>query len=261
LSSPILEEDIEIRTADGVAGGFLYRADDRLRRPGVIHLTDIGGIRPAQREMARRLAEQGYAVLMPNVFYRTGKPPFFKLPLNLADERTKTKFAELSGPLTPEGVERDASAYVDFLAASDFVSKGGMGAVGYCFSGAVAMRTAAALPDRIVAAASFHGGRLFTDAPTSPHLLVPRIKAQLYFGHAIKDGSMPEEAIRSFEAALAAWGGQYESETYEGAYHGWTTLDSPAYNEAQAERAFGKLTKLLGEALRRAAVTCDDAAE
>jgi len=261
LSSAIIEEEIEIRTADGVAGGFLYRADDRLRRPGVIHLTDIGGIRPAQREMARRLAGQGYTVLMPNVFYRTGQPPLFAFKLDMAEERTRKRLAELTGPLTPDTVERDASTHVDFLAASDFASEGGMGVVGYCFSGAVAMRTAAARPDRIVAAASFHGGRLFTDAPSSPHLLLPRIKARLYFGHAIKDGSMPEEAIRSFEAALAAWGGQYESETYEGAYHGWTTLDSPAYNEAQAERAFGKQTKLLGETLRPAAVTCDDAAE
>jgi len=109
---------------------------------------------------------------------------------------------------------------------------------------------AAAQPDKVAAAASFHGGGLYTDSPTSPHLLLPRIRARLYFGHAVKDNSMPEEAIRKFETALAAWGGQYQSETYEGAYHSWTALDSPVYNQPQAERAFGKLTELLAATLR-----------
>lgn len=249
----MIEQEIEIQTPDGGATGYLYRAEHGVPRPGVLHLTDIGGVRAAQRAMARRLAEQGYVVLLPNVFYRTGRPPVFDFPVNMAEERTKKRFAELTGPLTPEAIERDAAAYVDFLAASEFVRAGGMGAVGYCFSGAVAMRTAAARPGRIVAAASFHGGRLFTDATTSPHLLLPRIQARLYFGHAVNDGSMPGEAIRGFEAALAAWGGKYESETYEGAHHGWTTLDSPVYNQPQAERAFGKLSKLLAETVGRLA--------
>jgi carboxymethylenebutenolidase len=227
----------------------MYRSQDRHRLTGVIFLTDIGGIRPSQREMAQRLAAEGYTVLLPNVFYRVGRPPLIDFPVKTGEERIMKRIGELSGSLTPEAVERDASAYVDFLSGHESVADGPMGVVGYCFSGALAMRIAAARPDRIAAAASFHGGRLFTDAPTSPHLLLPRIKAQLYFGHAIQDKSMPQEAIENFNHALQAWGGRYEGEAYEGAYHGWTVPDSPVYNHLPAERAFEKLKELFGRAL------------
>ncbi len=147
-------------------------------------------------------------------------------------------------------MERDASAYVDFLARQDGVRPGPLAVVGYCFTGAMALRTAAVRPEQIAAAASFHGGGLYTDAATSPHLVLPRVKAQLYFGHAIQDRGMPEEAIAKLDQALVAWGGRFESEVYPGAYHSWTTLDSPVYNQAQAERAFTKLTELLAQTLR-----------
>ena len=113
------------------------------------------------------------------------------------------------------------------------------------------MRIAAERPDKIAAVASFHGGRLFLDSSDSPHLLLPKIKARLYFGHAVQDRSMPAEAIAKFEDSLREWGGRFESETYDGAYHSWTTLDSPVYNEPQAERAFAKLSELFEEALLR----------
>jgi len=112
------------------------------------------------------------------------------------------------------------------------------------------MRTAAAEPDKVAAVASFHGGGLYTDAPTSPHLVLPRIKARLYFGHATNDRSMPQEAIEKFDRALDAWGGKYQSEVYEGAFHGWTVPDAPIYNQAQAERAFEKLTELFANTLK-----------
>ena len=245
----MIEQVIEIPTPDGISDSVHYSPEDWRRLPAVIFLTDIGGIRSSQRQMARRLASEGYTVLMPNVFYRTGRPPMFDFPLKIGDERTTKRLADLTGPLTPEAAERDASAYVDFLAAHQSVSEGPIGVVGYCFSGALAMRIAAARPDRIAAAASFHGGRLFTDDPTSPHLLLPRIKARLYFGHAIQDRSMPREAIEKLDHALQGWGGQYESEMYEGAYHSWTVPDSPVYNEPQAERAFAKLTGLFAKTL------------
>jgi len=241
----MVEEAVEIRTADGTADGFLYRAEDGSRRPGVLHLTDIGGIRVSQRGMARRLAGAGYTVLMPNLFYRTGRPPVLDFAAGFDSEPVQQRLAELRGPLTPEAVERDAAAYVDFLAAQGSVSAGGVGLVGYCFAGGVALRIAAARPDRVAAAASFHGGGLCTDAPTSPHLLLPRIEARLYFGHATQDRGMPPEAIERFDQALAAWGGRFESEVYEGARHGWTVPDSPVYDEPQAERAFARLTGLL----------------
>jgi carboxymethylenebutenolidase len=186
---------------------------------------------------------------MPNVFYRTGKPPMFSFRPDFNDERTRKRLAEISGPLTPEAMARDAAAYVDFLAAQNGVRKGSLGVVGYCLTGAMALRTAAARPDKIAAAASFHGGGLFTDKPTSPHLLLPRIKARLYFGHAFEDRSMPQEAIEHLNDALATWGGKYQSEVYDGARHGWTTLDAPVHNQPQAERAFAKLTELLAQAL------------
>ncbi len=201
--------------------------------------------------MANRLAEQGYAVLAPNLFYRTSKIPVFDFPLKFGEERTTKRLGELSAPLTPDAMERDASAYVDFLAASDGVGTGPMGVVGFCFSGSMAMRAAAARPDRIAAIASFHGGRLFTDQATSPHLQLPRVKARLYFGHAVEDKSMPAESISKFEDALRAWGGRYQSETYEGALHGWTVPGGHAYNHPQAERAFEKLTQLFAETLKQ----------
>jgi carboxymethylenebutenolidase len=244
----MIEEEIEIHTADGTSDGFLYRTEDGSPLPGVVHLTDIGGIRSAKGEMARRLAEEGYTVLLPNVFYRTGRTPLWDFPRNFEEERTKRRFAELTGPLTPEAMERDGSAYVDFLAGQASVRAGGMGVVGYCFTGAMALRIAAARPDRIAAAASFHGGGLHTEAPTSPDLSLSRVKARLYFGHAAEDRSMPPEAIEKLDRALAAWGGRYESEVYDGARHGWTVPDSPVYHRDQAERAFGKLRDLLAAA-------------
>ena len=245
----MIETPIEIRTKDGVADGFLYQPAASGAWPGVIHLTDIVGVRPAHRQMAERLAAKGYVVALPNVFYRTSKPPVFDFPFKMGDERTAKRIAELKAPLTPEAMESDAAAYVGFLAKHPSVNQGAMGVIGFCFTGAMALRTAAVRPDKIAAVASFHGGGLFTDDPSSPHKVLPEVKARLYFGHAIEDRSMPKEAIAKFEAALAAWHGAYQSETYDGAYHGWTVPGSPVYNEPQAERAFQKLTDLLAAAL------------
>jgi carboxymethylenebutenolidase len=246
----MIEEAIEIRTADGTSDGFIYRAEDGKRRPGAIHLTDIGGIRPDHRNMARRLAEQGFTVLLPNVFYRTGRPPMFDFTPTMGEERTMKRFAELAGPLNPDAMERDGAAYVDFLAKQASVGEGPIGVVGYCFTGSMAMRTAAVRPDKIAAAASFHGGGLFTAAATSPHHVLPRIKARLYFGHAIEDQSMPAEAIKKLNVALDEWRGRYQSEVYDGAYHGWTVASAPVYNPQQAERAFEKLAALFAETLK-----------
>ena len=245
----MIEERIEIRTPDGIVDGVLFRPEGKGRSPGLIHLTDAGGIRPAPLDMARRQAEQGYIVLVPNVFYRTGRPPLFDFKPDFGDARTMTRFHELTAPLTPDAMAHDASSYVDFLAGHSAVSATPVGVVGYCFTGAMALRSAAARPDRIRAAASFHGGGLYTDTPQSPHLAIPRVKARLYFGHAVDDRSMPQEAIDKLDRALEAWAGNHESEVYEGAYHGWTVPDSPTYNEPQAERAFVKLKELFANAL------------
>ena len=246
----MIEQSVAVPTPDGTAEGTLFIPDSGAARPGVLYFVDIVGVRAANLSMARRLAEQGYAVLVPNLFYRTSKLPVFDFPVQFGDDRTTKRIGELSAPLTPDAMERDASAYADFLAASDHVAPGAMGVVGFCFSGSMAMRAAAARPDRIAAVASFHGGRLCTDQPASPHRELPRIKARLYFGHAVDDKSMPAEQISKFEGALKAWGGRYQSEVYEGALHGWTVPGGHVYNHQQAERAFEKLTQLFAETLK-----------
>ncbi|HKP56029.1 MAG TPA: dienelactone hydrolase family protein [Polyangiales bacterium] len=243
------EETIEVRTPDGIADGFLNRPAAGSPAPGVIMLTDIGGIREVTKQLAQRVADQGFVVLSPNVFYRTGRSPLWSFRPNFGDERTAKRFAELAGPLQQPAVERDAQAYADFLAAQPGVRQGPLAVVGYCFTGGVALRMAAAQPERFAAVASFHGGGLCTDAPTSPHLVLPRVRARLYFGHASQDRSMSQESIDKLGTALAAWGGKHESELYEGAFHGWTMADSPVWNEPQAERAFGKLIELLKQTL------------
>src|SRR5262245_4742157 len=172
----MIEKEIEILTADGTSDGFLYLPEGERRWPGIIFLTDIGGIRQATRDMSRRLAGEGYCVLTPNVFYRNARPPVFDFPRQLGEERTMKRIAELSAPVTPDAMIRDASSYIDFLSAQDSVEEGKKGVVGHCFTGPMAVRVAAAFPDKIAAAASFHGVRLFTDDPASPHLELPRIK-------------------------------------------------------------------------------------
>jgi len=246
------EREVEISMREGTSEGFLFCPEGDGRWPGILYLTDIGGIRAANREAAGRLAKEGYAVLMPNVFYRTGRVPLQPTLRTLTtDEAKKQRMAELTQPLTPEAMEEDAAAYIGFLASQGCVRPGAIGVVGYCFTGKMALYTAAALPDNIAAAASIHGGGLFTEAPTSPHLTLPRIKARLYFAHATNDRSMPEEAIAKLDRALAAWGGKYESEVYKDAFHSWTSSDSPVYNAPQAERAFQKLTELFTETLSK----------
>jgi carboxymethylenebutenolidase len=245
----VIEEKLEISTPDGATEAFLIHPEGSGPEPGVLYFTDIVGIRQAPMDTARRIAAEGYTVLLPNLFYRTSRLPVFDFKPNFGDERTTQRIRDFSAPLTPEAMDRDAAAYVDFLMARPEVAKGRVAVLGYCYSGAMAMRTAAIRPDEIAAVASFHGGRLFTDAASSPHLLLRRIKARLYFGHAEQDRSMPEESIKKFEEALRAWGGKFESETFEGAAHGWTSQDSPVYNQPQAERAFAKLKNLLAETL------------
>lgn len=246
----MIERPIEIRTPDAITDGFLITPEKDGRWPGVLYLTDIFGIRETSRGMAGRLAAEGYTILLPNLFYRNGKPPIFNFPFKLDDERFVKRMNEIRAPLTPDAMDRDLAAYIDFLAKQSSVSGHAFGAVGFCFSGQMALRAAAVRPDQIAAAASFHGGGLYTDAPTSPHTLLPRVKARLYFGHAIDDRSMPKEAIEKFDRALAAWGGRYESEMYQ-AHHGWSVPDNPAYNEPEAERAYKKLISLFSSTLKR----------
>jgi len=249
----MFSQQVEIRTTAGSVDALLVRPDTADALPGVIQLTDGLGVRPAQADLSQRIAEHGYVVLMPNIFYRSTKPPAFDSEPDFASERTMNRFRELTTPLTPDAMASDGSAFVDFLSAQPHVKGGPIGVVGFCFAGQFALRVAAARPDRVAAAASFHGGNLVRDTDESPHLVLPQVKARLYFGHAENDRSMPADAIERLETALRAWGGAYESEKYNGALHGWMIPGGKVYHPQHAERGFAKLMELLDGTLRPSA--------
>jgi carboxymethylenebutenolidase len=247
----MIEELVQVPTADGLSDAVIVRPESSEPLPAVINLTDGLGFRPAFVEQSKRIAEHGYVVLTPNIFYRTSKPPVFDFEPDFGNERTRERFQELSKPLTPDAMARDGASYVNFLASHNFVSSGPMAVIGFCFAGKFALEVAATRPDRVGAAASFHGGGLFTDTAQSPHLVLPRVKARLYFGHATKDSSMNSEQIEKLEWALSSWGGSYESEVYP-ARHGWMIPGREVHDPPSAERGFDKLIELLDESLRPA---------
>ncbi|WP_329213329.1 dienelactone hydrolase family protein [Streptomyces sp. NBC_01485] len=239
---------VDIRTEDGVADAYLAHSGDGTPRPGVLLYQDAFGLRPHLRAMADRLAEAGYTVLVPNVFYRHGRAPVVEMP-EFIDFRARPEIFETLYPLmlslTPELVERDAGAYLRWLEESELVADGPVALTGYCMGARLVMWTAGAYPDRVAAAAGFHGGGLATDAPDSPHLSAGRITAEVYFGHADNDQALPPEQIERFADALTAAGVRHTCEVYTGAHHGYTQADTVAYDEAGAERHWVALLDLL----------------
>jgi carboxymethylenebutenolidase len=250
MSSPAVT--VGVPTDDGTADALISLPAAPGPHPAVLMFSDAFGPRPRIAEMCGRLADAGYAVLAPNLFYRDGPAPLVDLS-GLADpERRGETFAELRPlieALTPELAMRDAAAYVDFLSREPRVLAGPVATVGYCMGGALALRTAATYPDRVAAVASFHGGRLATDRPDSPHLLVDRITAEVYLGHADNDASMPPEAQRTLERALTDAGVRHRSELYAGAAHGFTMADTAMYDEAATQQHWDRLLDLLGRTL------------
>jgi carboxymethylenebutenolidase len=242
----MIETTLEIPTI--ATETLLLRPDGIAEFPGIVFLTDIWGIRPANIGMAKRLAEKGFAVLMPNAFHRYSRiqPNGWKA----AEAEIPKALGTLFGTLTAEQMVSDGKAYIDFLLAQKGVKAGKVGVVGYCFTGQMALRMAAAAPDKVAAAASFHGGFLVTDKPDSPHKQIPKVKARLYFGHAVEDSSATPEQVATLEEGLRNWHGAFQSEVYEGARHGWTVPDQPVYNELQAERAFEKEVELFDATLK-----------
>ncbi len=242
---------LDIATPDGTAEAFLFTPSSGAGPwPGVVYLSDIFGVRPAYHDMAQRLADKGYAVLLPNAFYRAGPLPLFDFAPQFGEERTMKRFGELRVGLLNEMMGPDGARYADFLLSRPEVKRGKCGIVGYCFTGQMAVHAAAQAPGTFAAALSFHGGNLYTDEPDSPHLLLPKIKARLYFGHATNDHSISADAIARLEVALKVWGGAYESETYPAA-HGWCVPGREGiYDPVQADRAFGKMVEVLGAALK-----------
>jgi len=245
------EQDLKLAMPDGATDAVLYTSDDGTPLPGVLFVPDIGSIRDTMRQMARRLADEGYTVLMPNPFYRTSSVPVFSFPRKPGDPATMKRIGELIGPLAPDALDADLAVYLDYLSSQPTTTQAGVGVVGFCIGGLITFRAAAVRPEKVAVAASFHGGGLYKAGdPGSPHLGLPKIKGRLYFGHAVEDNSMNTEAITELVKSLQEWGRRYESEMYQGAHHGWTVADNPNYNQPQAERAYAKLTELFRGALQ-----------
>ncbi|MET8829720.1 dienelactone hydrolase family protein [Streptomyces sp. NPDC004610] len=249
--TPVLGTAVDIPVPDGTADGYLAHPADGEPRPGVLLYTDAFGVRPPVRAMADRLAAAGFTVLVPNVFHRHGRAPVVRLP-EMIGEGTRGELWQRLRPilrsLTPDLAMRDAAGYLDWLAGSPRVMPGPVALTGYCVGARLALLTAGTHPDRIAAAAGFHGGRLATEDPDSPHLIAPRITAELYFGHADDDPSLPPEQIRRLESALTDAGVRHFCEVYTGAHHGYTQADTTAYDKQADERHRDALLALLDRA-------------
>ncbi|MEQ1897370.1 MAG: dienelactone hydrolase family protein [Vicinamibacterales bacterium] len=252
----VVDENISIKTADGDCDAFFAHPATG-RHAAVIIWADAFGLRPAVKDMARRLAASGYAVLAPNPFYRVTKAPGID-STNFSFQNTadRAKLGSLMGSVTAPGApERDAEAFVAFLDKQASVDpKKKMGVQGYCMGGPLTVRTAAHLPSRIGAGASFHGGGLVTKEPSSPHLLATKIKGRMYIGIAGNDDAQQPEAKTVLKDTFAAAKVQAEVEVYASA-HGWCMVDMPAekdkpiYNKPDAEKAWAKLEALYKAAL------------
>jgi carboxymethylenebutenolidase len=253
----VVETNVEVKTPDGTCdAAFIHPKTGS--HAGVLLWPDAFGLRPTMRDMAKRLASEGYSVLVPNPFYRVSKAPFtdastfnFQNPADMA--KLRPLMASVNAPGNPE---KDAVAYVGFLDAQKEVNKSRkVGTQGYCMGGPLVMRTAAVLPNRIGAGATFHGGGLVTDKPDSPHLLAPKIKAHMYIAIAANDDERQPDAKDKLKEAFAAAKVPAEVEVYPGTLHGWCVPDmpkqngKPIYSKPDAERAWGKLIELYGVAL------------
>lgn len=238
---PIKGRDVTIKTPDGTADAH-FVAPATGKHPGVLVWPDIVGLRPAFRQMADRLAQSGYAVLTVNQFYRSTRAPFLQAGESFDQPAVRQRIEPWRKALSPEGVSRDGKAFVTWLDGQAAVDrKRGIGTTGYCMGGPMTLRTAAVAPDRVRAGASFHGGGLATDAPDSPHLLVPQIKARYLFAIAENDDGRAPDDKTKLRAAFDAAKLPAEIEVYPGTLHGWCPPDSRAYNPAQAERAWSRL--------------------
>ncbi|MFI5779154.1 dienelactone hydrolase family protein [Nocardia sp. NPDC051570] len=246
---------VDVPTPDGIADAYVAYPDDGAAHPGVLLYMDAIGLRPALYAIVDRIAEHGYTVLAPNLLYRHGRAPVIELPEFIDFANRSDVFGKIMPmihDLTPERTVSDAGAYLDWLAAFDRTAAGPVGTVGYCMGGRQAVRTAAAYPDRVAAAAGFHTGGLVTEGTDSPHLAVGTITAELYFGHADQDQSMGPEQIETFDKALEAAGVRHRSEVYEGAHHGYTQSDTSVYNAEAAERHFREVLALFDRTVRSA---------
>jgi carboxymethylenebutenolidase len=250
---PVTEKNVEIKMPDGVCdAAFIYPTSGS--HPAVLIWPDAFGLRPSMRDIGKRIAAEGYAVLVPNPFYRVKKAPVIDDPSSFSfqNQADMAKLTPLMASINaPGAAEKDAPAFVAWLDTQPQVNKAKkVGTQGYCMGGALVVRTAATLPDRVGAGASFHGGGLVTANPNSPHLLAPKIKARMYFGVAKNDDERQPDAKDKLREAFAAAKVPAEIEVYP-AQHGWCVMDmpkqangEPIYSKPDAEKAWGKLVAL-----------------
>lgn len=241
-------EHLTIRTRDGDCPSHVLTPTGDGPWPAVILYMDAGGIRPAMLDMSEQLAAAGYVVLLPDLFYRYGPyGPF------VPKEVFKGDFRAILGPLmATTGTDKavaDTQAFLAYLDTRADIAGRGIGAVGFCMGGGMALAAAGRYPDRFAAAASFHGGNLATDAPTSPHLSAPGLKAEVYIGAAENDGSYPPAMAERLEKALREAGVRFTAETYSAA-HGWMMPDFPVYDPAAAKRGWAAMRDLFGRTLQ-----------
>ncbi len=238
---------INVTTPDGIADGYVFHPPDKGQCPGVIFYMDAFGIRPALLEMAERLSSSGYDVLLPNLFYRAGNYPPIDPQVVFKDEPERDRLMKLMRSINHGLVTRDTSAFLDYLAGQSPVGSK-VGCVGYCMGGGFALAAAGAFPDRVGAAASFHGGNLATDRSDSPHLLAGKIRATVYIGVAGIDPHFTESEKQRLQAALQAAGVRHQLEVYPAARHGFTMADLPVYDRQASERHWQRLLHLFHEA-------------
>lgn len=246
----VMGTDVDVTTIDGIADCFFVHPASG-KHPGVLIWPDIKGLRPAFRQMATRLAESGYSVLVVNPFYRHARSPVVEAGDDFSDPEVRARIMPYYRALSAETHVSDAKAFVAFLdqqAVVDTSKK--IGTTGYCMGGPMVMRTAGSLPDRIGAGATFHGGGLVTEDPSSPHLLVPNMKADFLIAIAENDDKKEPDAKNVLREAFDQAGLAAEIEVYEGSMHGWCPPDSRVYNEVQAERAWSRLLSLFNTALK-----------
>jgi carboxymethylenebutenolidase len=248
-AADLTDADVEIKTADGVADAYFVHPSSG-NHPAVLIWPDIFGLRPAFKEMGRRLAGSGYAVLVINPFYRTRKAPTAPEHPDFNDPATRDLLMGMAATTNADTAVTDAKAFVTWLDAQPAVDKKKkMATTGYCYGGPFTLRTAAAFPHRVGAGASFHGGGLVTDKPDSPHLLVPKIKAQYLFAIAENDDQRQPEAKDVLREAFAKAHLPAEIEVYAGTIHGWCPPDAHVYNHDQAEKAWSRMLVLFKTAL------------
>ena len=250
LGQEVVEKsDVMVNMRDGVSDCYYVRPSSG-KHPAVLMWPDIKGLRPAFRAMGKRLAMQGYSVLVVNPFYRDAKAPVVGEGASFSDPETRKFLIAMARKLTQNASMADARAYIEFLDAQDNVDTNRkVGTLGYCMGGPLIMRTAGAVPNRVGAAASFHGGGLVSDADDSPHLLIPSSSAHVLHAIAENDDERGPDAKNVLAAAYTAAGVPAEIEVYEGTLHGWCPPDSQVYNKIQAEKAWSRLTALFKTAL------------